>query len=525
MVTWAVYLVSPRIAGVHRIHLTKIYRYVIIEAQWDVPSLKEISMIGFLNKNKYWIIIILLSLIVRLIPFVCVARHPERAFGEDSYLYHHIAVDLVKHQSFSDASQTPEKGARFQGLTFKLSAFHDKKLSRLPDSLRTPLYPFYLATIYTIFGYKPYLAILFQILIDVFTCIFTYKIGTILFSRKIGFVAAILVAIDLSSIVYSNCLGTETLFTFTLITSVWFLVKFFLTTRKVNLVFAGIFLGLTTLCRPISLYLFLPIILVFFLKYKLNLKKLSLMYSIFIIVFLLTTSTWILRNYLVFGVPKLSSLMGYQMLLYRYGPMEAEKKGVDFKIIKQKLTNEIQEMITRENLAPFEASQRCEKLGMQKILNDPVPYLQAHLKGTIKIFLGHSLEDIYLLFGGKYYSSSALSIFLETKDMGKSVSALFKTDLLNISLLLSILILLLLIYLFAGYGVWKMIKDNNKVILVLFIVVIAYFILITGPVGYARFRLPIIPYLMLLTSYGFCGFIGSLRQCPGTGNKLPREEK
>jgi len=65
-----------------------------------------------------------------------------------------------------------------------------------PESVWQPLfYPYFLSAGYYIFGYGFFSARIVQILLGLFICVFTYLLGVKLFTRKVGLVAALLVAI------------------------------------------------------------------------------------------------------------------------------------------------------------------------------------------------------------------------------------------------------------------------------------------------------------------------------------------
>lgn len=112
------------------------------------------------NESRKLIIIFSIALSLGLILFFAVGSWndevlKERLLNHDSKEYHNIAVNLIENKVFSNTESSPHS----------------------PNIFRTPIYPFFLASVYAIFGYKPYIAIFFQLIIGAITCILTYKIG------------------------------------------------------------------------------------------------------------------------------------------------------------------------------------------------------------------------------------------------------------------------------------------------------------------------------------------------------------
>jgi len=233
-------------------------------------------------ERKRLIIIFLIALSLRLTLFLAVGpwQHKvlkERIIISDSYRYNKTAVNLLENNAFSISKSSPY----------------------VPDIEITPIYPFFLASLYAIFGYKTYIVILSQLIIGSITCLLIYKIGRTLFNEKIALLASLFLAFEYSSIFFSNMLMTETLFTFLFIVHIYFLVKFLMVDNNRGLIYSAIFLGLSTLCRPVSIYFFLFLLGTFYFHFKKNLRVGILKYSILTLVYLLTIAPWMIRNYIV----------------------------------------------------------------------------------------------------------------------------------------------------------------------------------------------------------------------------------
>jgi len=180
---------------------------------------------------------------------------------------------------------------------------------------RPPVYPIFLASVYSLFGEGYWPLRIVQIFLSSFTCILIYFLGKSIFTRRVGIIAASIASIYPFSIFSTAFTLTETLFILLLVATIFSLSRSIHPTpqeatpmsiemkpwsgQKDNLLAAGILLGLTILCRPASIFF------LFFLFWGLILlpiwpkHKLKNIAIIFILV-ILTIAPWSIRNYFCF---------------------------------------------------------------------------------------------------------------------------------------------------------------------------------------------------------------------------------
>jgi len=195
-----------------------------------------------------------------------------------------------------------------------------------PDSIRTPGYPFFLAFFMLLKASFSMIVVVQHILAGMLG-VMLYRLGLLFFkSRFVGLFAAIIFAIEPTSIYWNNLLMSDNLFTFFLFFALYL---FF---RQRFLWFAFV-LGLAILTRPIGLY-FLPLFIgMFILQYKQGLYdslvvKRSVLPSIFfwkillmtIMVVVLTMSPWLIRNKLTFDTWEFSSAGWVNLYLFTAAP-------------------------------------------------------------------------------------------------------------------------------------------------------------------------------------------------------------
>ena len=164
---------------------------------------------------------------------------------------------------------------------------------------RPPLYPLFLSVLYFLRFNLTGVRIV-QALISAGTVCLVFLTGKKLFSEKVGAVAAGISVFYPFFIYYTGFLLTETLFIFLVVLSFYFLISMYGSERPRDSAKAGFSIGLAGLCRPV-MELYLPVALVHILAGKEDMKK--KMKKIFItgLLFAITVSPWVIRNYRIFN--------------------------------------------------------------------------------------------------------------------------------------------------------------------------------------------------------------------------------
>ncbi len=443
--------------------------------------------------DKKMLFLFFLALAVRLGLFVAIAPWEERVWQEriafsDAGGYHQIAVNLLEHRVYS---------------LYPLSSSGRPISASI--NLRTPVYPFFVAGIYWISGYRVYMVLLLQILMGALSCLIIYKIGTLLFNNRVGFLAGCLLAVDFVSLLYANMLMTETVFTFLLLVSIYFVVRFLKRLRIKYLVWGGLFMGLTTLCRPVSLYF--PVFLVLFFIFSSFVKGTPPVSRItngliFVLIFLLTLSPWLIRNYKVSGFPHISS-MGRMLLMDNAVFLEQARSGRSFKEIQGEFNKELENLVKGKNLSEIEEVRIAQQLGLEKIMKHPVLYARVHLAGTLPTLVEPGSSEFWRLLGKKPRGIHILSEFLTKGSGGVIATVLGNKSFSQICYIAGAMTFLLIIYIALIAGSIDLILKGKYSVVILFLAILGYFLLAVGPLGNMRYRIPIMPYIMLLAAYGF----------------------
>lgn len=439
--------------------------------------------------------ILFLALLLRMLVFIPSIFHPGSVleFGYDAYDYHFLASNLDEHGKFSSAEEAPFE----------------------PNSARVPVYPFFIALIYSVFGQNRAVVGFIQVILSIFICIITYKIGKKLFNEKVGLIAGLLMALNIGSIGLAPLYQSEILFTFILVSGIYYLIKY-LNKPKRNraLIISAALLGVATLCRSISLFLPFIIIPAFFLL-KLNfLKKLKIS-LIFITVFFMIITSWVYRNYLTFGYFFFTSSIGLDMLMGPATEIEADIKNENYYTLHR-------EMVDKYGAGPIDKYNRLT-IKEKALLAEKRGY---YFKEAFKIIKAHPLIFLKKYLLGRFYVCflplhGTIFVNLWGDDDGTDFFAMVKALPMNkvipeISrdrknwpkLLIITYGLLYTIVVYTGVGLSFARVERKSMGFFLLLSMIIYFLLLSFTFLKAltpRFRFPIMPFVAILSAIGLLG--------------------
>ncbi len=162
---------------------------------------------------------------------------------------------------------------------------------------RGPLYPLFLAGLYSLFGCDVIVVRIAQSVLGALTCLIVYHIGRKVFHPGVGVLSAILVCFYPYFIHMTGDIMSETLFTFLICLSILMLLLYQEKPSFKYSALTGICVGLTLLCKgtflPFFLLSLLWLLAVPGLKPKLKIRMVGQL----LLFVSLTLSPWMIRNY------------------------------------------------------------------------------------------------------------------------------------------------------------------------------------------------------------------------------------
>ncbi len=174
---------------------------------------------------------------------------------------------------------------------------------------RPPLYAFFLAGVYRLFGTLPagYIPLVcIQALLSVATALFVYKTALLALSHQAALAAMASTCFFPTLISLSTELMSETLYLFLITAGIYLTAAAGVHKNLVAPAFAGLLCGLSVLAREITLY-FAPVLLVWIIcRYKRENRAVAPA-LLFFAAFLLPLAPWIFRNYRLFASPVITT--------------------------------------------------------------------------------------------------------------------------------------------------------------------------------------------------------------------------
>lgn len=441
--------------------------------------------------QKGLVIVICFALFLRIMLFLVVQPYHAQIMQNkilanvDARQYQELAVDILHNRSFSGVY----------------------------GAYRTPGYPFFIAVIYSIFGIKPWVVLLLQLFLNSISLALVYLLGKEIFDKKTAIIAAALYALDPHTIFYSVNLMSDTLFTFIFLAAVLFLLYGLKQARSIFFLFSGCLFGVGALIRPLGQYFPLAAAAIILIYAKMKWRSKLKAIAILITVFMLVISPWLCRNYFKYGHLSLSCMAGEGLFLPSATATLAAKTQRPFAQISAELKEKAAAEGAEARNNPFDNSGIYSKISIDYIISDWKYYLARHLRGIFNMFINLDTESISNSIGLR---SNSLSYgLMAAPGIWGAGFDFFKTKSpAEMALGVCIGIILLVSYLAFVYGSFLMLREKKYFPLLFILIIILYFSSLTGVIGLCRYKLPLIPFYLLVSSQGIIGLFHFLKVRP-----------
>lgn len=338
-----------------------------------------------------------------------------------------------------------------------------------PTARFPPGYPFFLASIYKIFGHNICFAKIANVFLSVLICFFSYKIAKRKEFNYIPKITVIILSFFPSQIFFTSLLASEILFSFLFLTVFYLLIIQIKENKGFFLpIFIGLFLGLATLTRGVTL--FFPLVIFFFFF---SLKKKGFIKKIFIILFsmFLILFPWMFRNKQKLGYFTLSTNIGVN--LWKGNNPQSAGNGICPD--KSEFKN-----IPPDPKIQVETDRLCFNLAIDFIKNNHFKFLKLGIRKQINLFA----TDMFPLEN-------------KLKNLGEKL----KWNKYIILAVFSQTYYILIFFLFIS-GVFLYFKKNIRGIFSLLLYTVVYWMAIHFLFfGMDRFHFPIVPILSIFSGF------------------------
>jgi|GEM_PF-2905720 len=434
------------------------------------------------STNKKLLALFVLAVAVRLSLFMYVCADPRGIQQPDSRAYLDSARGYLKHGVLAH-QDSPER----------------------PDAYRMPLYPFFLASVLYFAAGDVRGVVLFQIFLDGILVVIVFLLAELTWKGS-GFLAGLLAAFNLGLITYSHFILTETLFV--VIFAVLLLILVVSTARasRMKSIALGSLLGIVSLIRPVAIYL--PILLYPFLFIALLVKQRippgrAAMHMVLMTAsFALVLFPWMIRNHKAYGNWRLTAQTGEHLVQYLVPFVWQYSRGVPFLEGRERINIELKTEADKagvdlSNGNPFEVSRFERKLAEKHLASEPLSaVIKAWFYGMTKNLFAPAMVDfsnLLLINRSRFFATPGATLPERAKNFIRSTGGL------GLLLVVSMIVIAVFRILQLG-GLYLMVKSGRRWEACLFSLIIAYFLLASGPVGYAKYRLPLEPILAVLAA-------------------------
>ena len=383
-----------------------------------------------------------------------------------------------------------------------------------PDAMRTPLLPLYFAPFALAGGYSSiWLAILLLNIVLSLAPLVIYKLARFFVPHGYAAVAGVFLALEPLYLYRSQIAEPDALFVLLTVTAMYFLVRSWKESRALDLYLAFGILGLSILAKPTSQYL-LVIALAFHMLNVFVFKRESWrMYlkhtALALVLVLAILSPWLVRNHAVFGVWGISSVSG--AALYEFYTNDIALPGEQVPLSIQEGSREPSRYLPYQNYFTHVAFARIEA--------HPIAYMREQLVGSLRNLFVSDISSII------YYGHTKILPFPYNPESGTSLHALLSAgdisgffsafrSVLPKFMWTGTLFLMYVVALFGWATAWR--RDGKTFfIFALFFAVYAYLVVASGPYVEAKYRLPAMPLIIIVTLYGLDVLLPKMRVLVG----------
>ena len=439
----------------------------------------------FYKNHKKEIFLFLLMLILELaMIFILSQRNDLNMFlRNDANEFQSIVKNLISRQTFSLDSEPP---------------FY-------PTNFRTPIYPFWLAIIYLIFGsFKP--AIFIGAIVFAFSAPLVYLIAKEIFSEKISFFSALIFAVEPWALFQSGFIVAEQIFMPVFLLSIFLFCRYLKLNNPFYLYYTSFSLGITALIRPIALFFIsIFLFLTFLLELKVSVKSAFKYSALSLLVFVLVLSPWLIRNKIVLNTWKISSISNVNLYIENYAMLEKY-------LGKMKPDEDINEvgriLLGAKNYGEAKRTENAKILAgvaLKEIKENIGSYATMHIKALPGFLIRNSYGNIFFdLKIPRADIQSDILRNLSNKDF-TGLFALVKNAPIGSKILIALAFFWPLVVVLAIIGIFTKFKADPRNLIFWFLILwIGYFLALTGNLrDISRYKLAINAPLFMFAVFGF----------------------
>jgi hypothetical protein len=365
-----------------------------------------------------------------------------------------------------------------------------------------PLYPLLIAGIKGVFGEVPRAVAVVQAVIDAGTCTMIAALGALL-SPRVGLTAGILAALSVTLIVFSSQMVTDTLFLFFFTLMLLAGARFLLRPGNGLALLAGVAGGLSLLTRPavgLLLVAALPVVFVVAFRRR-GFAPALIAVALYAIAAAVPIAPIWLRNVVHYGSFQLMSQTGDHLALWIVPLVTQRADGTPYQTTVERMEAVYRQRLAErgldENSNPFQRDAVKSEVAREAMRGLPLAaYAKAWVEGMAVNLAAPALLDdprVRALPKPSFYNTAGTTLWQRAR------AYLFDDPGLYQILLLAGLVGMIPFLVLEAVG-FTMLARMSPWAAVFAGGVLAYFLLLNGPVATPKYRLPMEPVLIVLAA-------------------------
>lgn len=438
----------------------------------------------FLTKYKWWVLVVVCFLAVRLLILVTFWQaSASRGGWENFYAFAQSAPSAL------------------------LGKFHE------PCDWHPPLYYTFTSGVLYLFG-SQLLIYFFQLAFAFISLIFTHKICRLFFPGRFSLFVILFIAIEPYWAWQNFLLASENLFMPLFLAGFYYFFSYLKNFSRRSLVFAALLFSLAALTRltamPITVLASALLLVLFLLRRYMaqnlfagvSFRRLAFNLFLFNLIFLSVLAPWIVRNKFVYGRFALENITATNYYFYNLPPLISWQKKISYDeayaLLDQKAKQALGEHIgDTGNCSKFTNEEMARNFDFYRtevkkyILANLGDYSKMHLIRALPFFIQPGYFDMWFAYGGDSRKPDITALILRG-DFAKIKSFLTDFD-SRLSVYLAGLAFWGVVSLSVFFAlIYSYFKDRNKFLFFFFgAAIIVFFALLSSPFVLARYRLPL----------------------------------
>lgn len=387
-----------------------------------------------------------------------------------------VVITIAALRRGSEAFLVPDSETYLTPASTLLARFAFNDRFGDPELGRPPGYPLLLAVGWA-FGAPVAFALILNVLLSALIVALVFHIARNVLDERLAVICAWVAALEPTMMTWSMKVMPETLL-------VVCLLLFTAAALHGRPVAAGIALAAAAYAKPIAW----PLVFVVFLAGLIVHRRRALVYLATAVICL---APWHIRNAYRTGYAGFSTIAERAVYLGAGGSVIAQREQRPYDEIRREMMEKNALRSSRGDPARFA---RIRNEGAAIIAADPLAWLTIHAKGIARTLLDPGAVE-YLRFFGLYAEGGRAAM------ARGGIAAAARAYPLGfwLSVVLAVVLLPLVVLPFAGAA---RVPRDRRMAFVLFALIAGYLIVISGGIhGYHRFRVPAVPYLLLMSAF------------------------